>query len=393
MARRRTHRLSALFIKTAPPGAHCDGDGLYLRVDRSGARRWVQQLTIRGRPRSLGLGSVRLVSLAEARAVALAHRTLARAGGDPLAEKRRASGMPTVEDAAARVLEQRRTGWGGKYAREWAARLRVHAFPRLGPLPVSDVTTADVLAVLTPLWYDKPETARCVRQQLGAIMTWAVAVGHRPDNPVAPVGQVLGPQRDVVRHRPALPHGEVAEAIQRVQASKASTSVKLGFEFLVVTATRSGEVRLATWDEVDRDAATWTVPASRMKAKRDHRVPLCQRALAILDDARTLGDGTGLVFPSQRGKPLSDMTLSKLVKELGIAAVPHGFRSSFRDWASERTSHPREVIEAALAHTVRSQVEAAYARSDLFARRRRLMDDWATYLSGGKRGQVVPLRR
>ena len=159
----------------------------------------------------------------------------------------------------------------------------------------------------------------------------------------------------------------------------------------MLTAARSGEVRLATWDEIDLDAAVWLVPGARMKAKRDHRVPLSGPALAILRDAQSLRDGAGLVFPSPRAKPLSDMTLSKLIKELGLAAVPHGFRSSFRDWAAEQTNTPREVVEAALAHTVRNPTEAAYARSDLFARRRRLMDDWAAYLAG-KRSQLEPMR-
>ena len=182
------------------------------------------------------------------------------------------------------------------------------------------------------------------------------------------------------RHLRALPHGEVAGAIQAVRASRASAPVKLAFEFLVLTAARSGEVRLAVWDEMDLDAAVWLVPGARMKAKRDHRVPLSGRALGILRDAQSLGDGTGLVFPSPRRKPLSDMTLSKLIKALGLPAVPHGFRSSFRDWAAEDTDHPREVVEAALAHVVPNKVDAAYARSDLFERRRRLMDDWAAHL-------------
>ena len=175
-----------------------------------------------------------------------------------------------------------------------------------------------------------------------------------------------------------MPHGVVADALATVRASKASVTTKRVFEFLVLTAVRSGEVRLAMWDEMDLDAGVWTIPAVRMKAKRDHRVPLSGWALAILHDVQRLSDGTGLVFPNLRGKPLSDITLSRLIKELGIAAVPHGFRSSFRDWAAERTSTPREVVEAALAHTVQNSTEAAYARSDLFERRRRLMDDWAS---------------
>ena len=180
----------------------------------------------------------------------------------------------------------------------------------------------------------------------------------------------------------ALPHGEVAGAIERIRTSRAWTGAKLAFEFLVLTAARSGEVRGARWDEMDTEAHVWTVPATRIKMKREHRVPLCRRALDILDAARTLDGGDGvLVFPSISGKRLHDITLSGLLKNQKVAAVPHGFRSSFRDWAAEETDHPREVIEAALAHVVQNKVEGAYARSDLFERRRRLMDEWAAYLA------------
>ena len=217
-------------------------------------------------------------------------------------------------------------------------------------------------------------------------------MGYRPDNPAGDaMGQALGRQQAIVQHMRALPHGAVADALATVRASQASVTTKRAFEFLVLTAARSGEVRLATWDEMDLDAGVWTIPAARMKAKRDHRVPLSGRALAILHDVPRLSDGTGLVFRSLRGKPLSTVTLSKSIKVLGIAAVPHGFRSTFRDWAAEETNHPREVVEAALAHTVQNKVEAAYARSDLFERRRRLMDEWAAYLSG--EGRVADAAR
>ena len=215
---------------------------------------------------------------------------------------------------------------------------------------------------------------------------------HRADNPAGEaLGEALGRQRDVVRHMPALPHAEVAAAVEAVRASGAWVGTKLAFEYLVLTAARSAEVRLSTWDEIDLQAAVWTLPGSRMKAKRPHCVPLCDRAVEIVEEAKALWGNTAwpksaLVFPSRRGKPLSNMTLSKLVKEQGIAAVPHGFRPSFRDWASERTNHPREVVEAALAHVVGNKVEAAYARSDPFERRRRLMDEWAKYLGCHRAG-------
>ena len=241
--------------------------------------------------------------------------------------------------------------------------------------------------VLAPIWHEKPETARRVRQRIGAVMQWAVAMEYRAENPCDRVAATLGRQRDVVRHMRALPHAEVASAVATVRASRATTAAKLAFECLVLTAARSGEVRLARWKEIDLEADVWTVPAERMKANREHRVPLSTRAAAILEAARALGNGSDLVFPSPRAKPLSDMTLSKLLKEQGIQAVPHGFRSSFRDWASEETNYPREVVEAALAHQVKDKVEAAYARSTLFERRRRLMGHWAAYLT-----ETEPLR-
>ena len=324
--------LSAAFVRSvAQAGRYSDGNGLYLQVDPSGARRWVQRLVIRGTPRTLGLGGCAVVSLAEARDIALGNRKLARAGGDPLAERRHARGLPTFEEAAARVLALHRPGWrNAKHAAQWATTLQEYAHPHLGSLPVSEVTTTDVLTVLTAIWHDKPETARRVRQRIGAVMKWAVAKGYRQDNPAGDALAQALPRHTVARrHLRALPHGEVAGAIQAVRASRASAPVKLAFEFLVLTAARSGEVRLATWDEMDLDAAAWLVPGARMKAKRDHRVPLSERALEILSVAQSLGDGAGLVFPSPRSKPLSDMTLSKLIKALGFPAVPHGFRSSF----------------------------------------------------------------
>ena len=340
----------------------------------------------------LGLGGYSLVSLAEAREQALANRKLARSGGDPLEAKRRHHDVPTFEQAAAAVLKQKRRGWRNpKHAADWPTSLRTYAFPRIGDKLVSDITSADLLPILAPIWYDKPETARRVRQRIGAVMKWAVAMQHRPDNPAgSALGEALGRQRAVVRHRPALPHGEVASAVAAVRASRAWAGAKLAFEFLVLTAARSGEVRLATWNEIDLDAAVWTIPGARMKAEDDHSVPLSERAVEVLRAARRLGDGTGLVFPSQRGKALADRALSQLVRQQGIAAVPHGFRSSFRDWASECTNHRREAVEAALAHVVPNPTEAAYARSKLFELRCPLMDDWMRYVNGRQRQGSFP---
>ena len=375
--------LSAAFVRSAPPGRHADGNGLYLFVQPTGTRSWVQRLVIRGRRREMGLGAAGLVSLAEAREQALANRKLARSGGDPLSENRRAERVPTFAEAAGRVLEQKRDGWRGRWhAQNWWRSMERYAFPRIGNRPVSEVNTADVLEILTPIWHVKAETARAVRQRIRSVLEWAIALDMRSDNPCDRVLSVLGAQSDIVTHRQALPHREVAVAIEKVRTSRSGQpAVKLAFEFLVLTAARSAEVRLATWDEIDVAGRVWTISALRMKAKREHRVPLCGRALEIVDAARALGDSCGLVFPMRSGKPIAPSTLPKVLRYHEIAAVPHGFRSSFRDWAAEETDHPREVIEAALAHVVQNKVEAAYARSDLFERRRRLMDDWARYLA------------
>ena len=322
------------------------------------------------------------------------NRKIARQGGDPLVLKRK-SEVSTFEEAARTVIAIHRSSWrNAKHAAQWDSTLREYAFPRLGKRPVSDIDAKDVMATLLPIWTEKPETAKRVRQRIGTIMKWAIAQGHRTDNPAGEaIGAALPKADKGKRHHTALPHAEVADAIDSVRDSGAGMAVKLAFEFLVLTAARSGEVRLATWDEIDTDTRTWTVPAERMKAKQEHRVPLCARAMKILAEARPLEDASGFVFPGTRsGKPLSDVTLSKLMRDLNIDAVPHGFRSSFRDWAAERANAPPAVAEAALAHTVRNQVERAYNRTDLFERRRGLMKKWADYLEGGT-GRVVPMVR
>ena len=376
--------LAPAFVRSAPPGKYADGEGLYLYVQPSGTRSWIQRLVVRGRSREFGLGSVRLVTLAEAREKALSNRKIARSGGDPLADKRRLESMPTFAEAAATVVERKRAGWRGRrQPQAWLNSLERYAFPRIGSRPISEVDSADVLEVLTPIWHSKIQTARAVRQRIRAVMEWAIAMNLRADNPCDRLGPVLGQQNRVVRHMPAVAHRDVAAAVAAVRGSQAAEAVKLAFEFMVLTAARPGEVRGAVWPEIDTAGRVWTVPAMRMKATREHRVPLCRRALEILDAARALGDsGNPVVFPGGNGKPLDEKRMHRALEWGRIDAVPHGFRSSFRDWASEETDHPREVVEAALAHVVQNKVEAAYTRSDLFDRRRRLMNDWEAYLAG-----------
>lgn len=385
LGQHRDKRLTAATVRTlSEPGFYGDGHGLYLKMDTNGSKRWVQRIVIGDKRRDIGLGSASLVSLAEAREAALQNRKLARAGGDPLEAKRRSAGILTFKEAAEQVHDLSKPTWRNeKHGQQWLNTLTTYAFPHFGNKRVDTISSADVLGALSPIWNSHPETARRVKQRIGTVFKWTMAKGLRTDNPAETITKALPKHdRSKVQHRKALPYDQVGAALTKVRNSEASSTTKLVFEFMVLTATRSGEARGATWSEVDLDRAEWTIPSDRMKAKKPHRVPLPNRCLAILKEAEKLREeGSDLVFPGAvEGKPLSDMTLSKLVKELGIAAVPHGFRSSFRDWAGEQTNHPREVVEFALAHVIKDKAEAAYARSDLFEKRRLLMMDWGKYL-------------
>ena len=386
--RHQEKRLTALFVRNVKDrGFYGDGHGLYLKVDAKGTKQWVQRLVIHGKRRDLGLGSATLVSLLEAREQALQQRKAARAGDDPHAAKKRPMAALSFEAAAQKVHDLHAPNWrNDKHGKQWLSSLEASVYPFFGSKRIDAITSADVLTALTAIWNERPETARRVKQRIGTVMKWAMAQGWRVDNPADTITKALPKHdRSKVKHRQALPYGEVGSAIAAVRASDAGTATKLAFEFLVLTATRSGEARLAEWKEIDPTRAVWTIPASRMKAKKEHRVPLSDRCLSIVKKAEALRQQeSDLVFPGTKaGKPLSDMTLSKLMKELGIAAVPHGFRSSFRDWAGETTAHPREVIEFALAHVIKDKAEAAYARSDLFDKRRKLMVDWDRYIAAG----------
>ena len=382
---RRLHKaLSAAFVRTiGEPGRHFDGNGLFLLVEPTGAKRWKQRLTIRGRRVELGIGSYPNVSLAHAREAADENQREARDGGDPKRRRMRERALPTFEEAAKQVHELRRAGWRNeRHAEQWLLSLERYVFPRIGAQTVDVLTVEDVLAVLTPIWHKKPQTARKLRQRVAAVFSWAVATGWRGDNPAETVRAVLPRQRAVSRPYRAVHYADVSDAIASVRGSKVAPGLRLGFEFMVLTAARGGEVRLATWREFNLKAGVWTVPAERMKMEREHRVPLSGRAIGVLDEARALTGGVrgGLVFPGRAGRALRPEAFIQAIKRMGIDATAHGFRSSFRTWAAERTNIPREVAEAALAHENPNKVEAVYQRSDLFDRRRGLMDAWATYL-------------
>ena len=383
--------LTAAFVKGVRhsgkpygPDKYIDEHGLILRVMPSGSKQWIWRGTIQGKRRDLGLGSYPYVSLSEARQKAFDYRKLARAGGDPAALRSKRA-VPTFREALESVLEIHSPGWkdGGKSEKQWRASLKIYAFPRIGDKRVNEIDTADVMNVLLPIWQTRSETARRVRQRIGAVMKWAIAQRYRQDNPAGEaLGAALPKNAGNVKHFRAVPYSEVGAAIQKVRKSDAGITTKLLFEFITLCACRSGEARKAQWSEIDFEAANWIIPASRMKAGKEHRVPLSARAIEILREAEAVRQND-YVFPSPSGRALSDGTLTKLARSLEIPGTVHGMRSAFRDWASERTNTPHAVMEAALAHVIKNRAEAAYARSDLLEQRRFLMKSWSTYLSEG----------
>lgn len=336
-----------------------------------------------------------MTSLAEARDKAWANRKLARQGGNPVAERQRENRNPTFRRAAEGTHRELKGGWRNKKTEQvWLAALENHAFPILGDMRVRNIGREDVLRVLKPLYESRPDMARRVRQRIRRVLGWCEAYGYVDGNVAGDaIREGLPAVRKARTHLRALPHHEVSAALQTVEASGASIAAKLCFRLIVLTAVRNGEARHAAWSEVNLKKRVWIVPAERTKSNREHRIPLSREAVSIFEEARVLQDDTGLVFPSprKRGAPLSDMALTKVLRDNGLAdrATMHGFRSSFRDWCAE-TGKPRELAEAALSHVV-GGVEGAYFRSDLFEKRRELMDAWTEYVVG-VRGNVVALR-
>jgi len=376
--------LSALAVKKLTnPGRYADGNGLYLVVDPSGAKRWLLRIVAQGRRRDIGLGNLQLVPLAEARERALQYRRLARDGGDPVAERRRARvTVPTFEEAARTTYAEHKQGWkNGKHIDQWLQSLAIHVFPIFGIRRVDQIETPDVLKALGPIWLTKPETARRVRQRIRTILDWAKAAGFRTgDNPADSVDKGLPRHTDRKGHFAAIPYKEVPAFVERIGDSDAGEQVQLALEFLILTAARTGEVLHARWNEIDLWQRVWTIPAERMKAGVEHRVPLSDREVAILKRARELAGGSEYLFPGRSGdRPMSGMVFLMALRRMGARFTVHGFRSAFRDWAAETTNFPTEVCEMALAHTVRNKVEAAYRRGDLFEKRRELMAAWAKY--------------
>lgn len=372
-----------------------DGGGLYLVVAPGGSKSWVLRTLVKGKRCDLGLGSVTLVTLAEAREHALRLRKIARSGGDPMAERRHERrAVPTFEAAAQQVHAAHAAGFRNeKHRKQWLSSLG-DVLAAFGAKRVDAITSADILTALGPQWLVRQETSRRVLQRVRMILDWCKAQGYcAGDNPTEGITKVLPKQRREQQHHAALPYQDVSAFLRTLRATDASTSVRLAFEFAILTATRTIEVLRATWAEIDLEAKTWTIPGARMKNGREHRVPLAPRVVKILQEAEALSDGGPYVFPGRSPEqPLSNMVFLMLVRRLGRTDfTPHGFRSTFKDWASDRTNFPNTVSEAALAHTLRDKTEATYHRTDLFERRLELMTTWAAFATA-KKGKVVAIR-
>jgi integrase len=428
--RRPEKALSARFVDSVTePGKYFDGHGLFLRVAKNGAKQWVQRITIRGKRCELGLGSPPAVSLSKARELALEYRGKAMLGGDPLAEKRNAQATLTFADAVEKYADAKLHEFRNpKDRKRWRTVFDTYALPKLGRKDVADITVQDVLRVLEPIWQDKTETAKRLRGRIENVLSWATVAGHRKgDNPARWKGnlsEILPKPSRVAKseNQPALALGDVA-AWWAALAEREGMAAR-ALQFLTLTAARSGEVRGMTWDEIQIDppanpansansrkrVGIWTVPASRMKNKREHRVPLTPEAVALLESLPRM-EGSPYVFFAPRGGQLSDMTISAVMRRMQEAevkagrpgyldpqskrpAVPHGLRSTFRQWAAEQ-GYSRDMAEIALAHWIGSDVERAYQRSDMFERRRAMMADWGAFLRGEavEVGNVVRLAK
>jgi integrase len=389
-------KLTARKVTTAKAGKYSDGSNLYLIVSETGARKWVLRFTWRGRPKEMGLGTPATVSLADAREKAATARRKIAQGLNPIDGRKRTGGVPTFGEVADEVREALSAGFRNeKHKAQWKSTLKTYAAP-LRAKPVDTVTTDDVLAVLKPIWTMKAETASRVRGRIEKVLDAAKAKGYRHgENPARWRGHLdhllSRPSKLARGHHPAMPYDEVAGFVADLRGRAALAALAL--ELCILTAARSGEILGMRWDEIDFEKKVWTVPAHRMKAGREHRVPLSQRATDIL--AR-LGEGRSgdFVFPGQRrDKSLSNMAMEMMLRRMKIKnATTHGFRSSFRDWAGNETSYPRELIETALAHVIGDKAEQAYRRSDALEKRRQLMEAWASYCTADPAQKVVPFR-
>jgi len=386
-------KLTAKFVENvSEAGKYYDQHGLFLHVRPSGAKKWLQRYTFQGRRREIGLGSAKIVSVATARKNAHQNLVLVSEGIDPIEDKKQDSIIPTFEMAARKVYEDNRPSWrNSKHAAQFITTLETYAFPVIGSMSVKEINSSHILRILSPIWVTKAETAKRVRQRLSTVLKYCVAQQWRTDDPAdIAIVKALPYLKKKVQHRKSISYNDVSDFIETVSKSSAGLSTKLGLEFLILTATRSGEVRNARWNEIK--GSLWIIPEERMKAGIEHRVPLSNRCMEILDEAKNINQGSGFIFEGTKPeKPLSENTFNKLMKELGLEVHAHGFRTSFRTWTQEKTHYPNEVAEAALAHSLKDSAEAAYARSDLLEKRTEMMEAWAQFISASK-DNIISIR-
>jgi integrase len=390
---RKARTLAATWVKAVvKPGTYSDGGGLSLRVHPSGSKNWVVRTTIKGKQTNIGVGGYPEITLLKARNLAESKIKEIKAGKNPVAANRevkretlRIASIPTFRRAAEDTFNLNKGKWRSeRHTEQWLISLEKYAYPVVGDKRVDQITRSEVLEVLRPIWDTVTETANRVRQRMEAVFGYAIANEWRDSNPAdKTVSKALPHSPRQKKHHPALPYADVPAAIRAAHESTADQVTKLAFEFMVLTAARAGEARLADWSEIDLDAATWTIPAHKMKGNRTHRVPLSDRAVTILQEAKAFDQGNGVVFPSSRnGKPLSDMCFTNLLRRLEIAAVPHGFRASFKDFALETFEAFGPLLsEAALAHKLGSTLESTYIRTDLLEQRRPVMQSWSDFLT------------
>jgi integrase len=391
------------------PGFHNVGGvaGLYLQVFESGARSWILRIKVGTKRRDMGLGGFPDVSLADARKKAKEMREVVSDGGDPIENRRAARSARLASQAAAvsfkfcalAYIDAHEAGWRNtKHAQQWRNTLETYAYPVMGDVLVRDVALPQVMSILEPIWKTKTETASRLRGRIESVLDWATSSGYREGlNPARWKGHfdtLLAKPGKVAKavHHPALSLGEMGDFMQALRQREGMGARAL--EFSILTAARSGETRGATWEEIDMDAALWIIPGNRMKAGAEHRVPLSEPALAVLKAVPRMA-GTDLVFSAPRGGMLSDMSLTAVTRRMDAACVPHGFRSTFRDWCAERTNYPRDLAEMALAHAIGDKVEAAYRRGDMLEKRRRMMVEWAAFCAKPepKKGEVIPMHK
>lgn len=380
-------KLSALKIKSLKKrGRYQDGDGLMLDIKANGKRYWLLRVQVDGRRREFGLGSAQRVSLAEARLKATEARSQYQSGIDPVAAKKAArigsTGIPTFREASIAVHAEHAPGWrNAKHTAQWLSTLQRYAYPSIGEKPVNEIDGPEIRDLLAKIWLAKPETSRRVRQRIGTVLDWAHAKGYREtEAPMRSISKGLPRQPKKNNHFAAMSYIELPAFMEKL--NETDTMGRLALRFTILTAARSGEVRGAKWSEIDKEQGLWAIPAERMKAGREHIVPLSHEALRVLSLAQQMKSGlkNAPVFHGKQGKTLSDMTMTKVLRDMGLPKITvHGFRSTFRDWAAEQTDMPGEVVEAALAHTIRNRVEAAYRRTNFLEKRWSLMNEWAKF--------------